>query len=91
MPVPPNRPLRFGIVGYYLIRSYPSRGGATAAGAEALHAVAPRSVEENCVKISTGQKIIFHRFLQKSTIAAARETRSIETEGGLRVAVRMTE
>ena len=38
---------------YYLLRNYRSRGGATAAGAVALHAVAPKSVEKNIVKIST--------------------------------------
>jgi len=39
---PPEPPLRFAIVSYYLLWNYRSRGGATAAGAEALHAVAPK-------------------------------------------------
>jgi hypothetical protein len=38
---------------YYLLRNYRSRGDATAAGAEALRAVAPKSVEKNIVRIST--------------------------------------
>jgi len=37
---------------YYLLWNYRSRGDATAAGAEALHAVAPKSVEKNIVRIS---------------------------------------
>ena len=46
MPVPANRPLRFAIVVYNLLRNYRSGGDATAAGAEVLRAVAPRSVEK---------------------------------------------
>ena len=42
VPIPPEPPLRFVIVSYYLLWSYRSREGATAAGAEALHAVAPK-------------------------------------------------
>jgi hypothetical protein len=38
---------------YYLLWNYRSRGDATAAGAEALRAVAPMSVEKNIVRIST--------------------------------------
>jgi len=33
-------------------------GGATAAGAEAFHAVAPKSVKKNILRISTTHKII---------------------------------
>jgi len=40
-------------VSNYLLKSFRSRGGATAAGAEALRAVAPRSVEKDSVRIST--------------------------------------
>ena len=46
MPVPPNRPCAFAIVLYYLVWNYHFRGDATAAGAEALRAVAPKSVEK---------------------------------------------
>ena len=42
VPVRPEPPLRFAIVSYYLLWSYRSSGGATAAGAEALHAVVPK-------------------------------------------------
>ena len=35
---PPDPPLRFAIVLYYLLWNYRSRGDATAAGAEALRA-----------------------------------------------------
>jgi len=48
----PEPPLRFAIVLYYFLWSYRSRGGATAAGAEALHAVAPKSVKKNILRIS---------------------------------------
>ena len=57
VPVPPNPPLRFAIVLYYLRWNYRSRGDATAAGAEVLRAVAPKSVEKNIVRISTEPKI----------------------------------
>ncbi len=36
VPVPPEPPLRFAIVLYYLFWKYPLKGGATAAGAEAF-------------------------------------------------------
>ena len=39
---PPEPPLRFAIVLYYLLWNYRSRGDATAAGAEALRAVAQK-------------------------------------------------
>jgi hypothetical protein len=35
---------------YYLLWNYHSRGDATAAGAEALHAVVPKSVVKNIVE-----------------------------------------
>jgi len=41
---------------YYLLWNYRSRGDATAAGAEALRAVAPKSVKKNSVRISTEHK-----------------------------------
>ena len=41
MAVPRNRPLHFAIVSYYLLRVI-APGGATAAGAGALHAVAQK-------------------------------------------------
>jgi hypothetical protein len=44
---------------YYLLWNYRSRGDATAAGAEALRAAAPESVERNSMRIST-EPIIFH-------------------------------
>ena len=50
---PPEPPLRYAMVLYYLLRNYRSRGDATAAGAKALRAVAPKSVERNIVRIST--------------------------------------
>ena len=50
---PPEPPLRFGMVLYYLLWNYRFRGDATAAGAEALRAVAPKSVKKNIVRIST--------------------------------------
>ena len=53
MPVPPEPPLRFAIVSYYLLRVIAPVGCATAAGAEALHAVDPkRSVKKNILRIS---------------------------------------
>ena len=54
---PPELPLRFAMVLYYLLWNYRYRGDATAAGAEALRAVAPKSVKKNIVRISTGPKI----------------------------------
>ena len=39
---PPEPPLRFAMVLYYLLWNYRSRGYATAAGAEALRAVAQK-------------------------------------------------
>ncbi len=39
---PPEPPLRFAMVSYYLLWGYRSSWGATAAGAEALHAVATK-------------------------------------------------
>jgi len=39
---PPEPPLRFAIVSYYLLWSYRPRGVPQRRGAEALHAVAPR-------------------------------------------------
>ncbi len=44
---PPEPPLRYAMVLYYLLWNYRSRGDATAAGAKALCAVAPKSVEKN--------------------------------------------
>jgi hypothetical protein len=41
---------------YYLVWKYRSRGDATAAGAEAFRAVAPKSVEKNIMRISLEQK-----------------------------------
>ncbi len=52
VPVPPEPPLRSSMVLYYLLWNYRSRGGATAAGAEALRAVAPKNIEKNFVRIS---------------------------------------
>jgi hypothetical protein len=49
---PPEPPLRVAIVLYYLPGSYRFRVGATAAGAEAFHAVAPKSVKKNILRIS---------------------------------------
>jgi hypothetical protein len=46
---------------YYLPWNYRSIGDATAAGAKALRAVAPKSVEKNIVRSSTGP--IFLKFL----------------------------
>jgi len=40
VPVPPNRPCALQWYPYYLLWSYRSRGGATAARAEALYAIA---------------------------------------------------
>jgi len=42
---------------YYRLWNYRSRGDATAAGAEALRAVAPISVEKNIVRIQQSQKL----------------------------------
>ncbi len=52
VPVLPSRPCAFASVLYYLLWNYRSRGDATAPGAKALRAVAPKSVEKNSV-IST--------------------------------------
>jgi hypothetical protein len=52
VPVPPNRPCAFAMVLYYFLWNYRSRGDASAAGAEALRAVAPKSVERNSMRIS---------------------------------------
>ena len=49
---PPEPPLRFAIVLYYLAGSYRSRDGATAAGVEALHTVPQKSVKKNILRIS---------------------------------------
>ena len=49
----PNRPCAFAIVLYYLLWNYRFRGDATAEGAEALRAIAPKSFEKNIVRIST--------------------------------------
>ncbi len=59
---PPNRPLRYAMVLYYLLGNYRFREDATAAGAKALRAVAPKSVEKNSVRIST-EPFIFLFFL----------------------------
>jgi hypothetical protein len=53
VPVPPDRPLSYVMVLYYFLWNYRSRGDATASGAKALCAVAPKSVERNIVRIST--------------------------------------
>ncbi len=42
---PPEPPLRFVMVVHYLLWNYRSRGDALAAGAVALHAIAPKNVE----------------------------------------------
>jgi len=49
---PPEPPLRFTMMSYYSHGNYRSRGVATAAGAEAFRAVAPKSVEKNIVRNS---------------------------------------
>ncbi len=58
----PELPLCFAIVSYYLLWSYQ---GATAAGAEALHTVAPRSVKKNILRISAKRPDIFYIFREK--------------------------
>ena len=50
---PPEPPLRFSIVLYYLFWNYRLQGCHSGGGAEALRAVAPKSVEKNIVRIST--------------------------------------
>jgi hypothetical protein len=50
VPVPPGPPLRFTMC-RITFTELPLQGGATAAGAEAQHAVTPKSVKKNILKV----------------------------------------